>query len=49
MRKQSHSLQSKQIAQKNANKLSTLQMRKHSHSLQSRQIARKNANKLLSL
>ena len=49
MHKHSHSLQSKQIARKNANKLSSLQMRKHSHSLQSKQIARKNANKLSSL
>ena len=49
MHKHSHSLQSKQIARKNANKLSSLQMRKQSHSLQSKQIARKNANKLSSL
>ena len=49
MHKHSHSLQSKQIARKNAIKLSPLQMRKHSPSLQSKQIARKNTNKLSSL
>ena len=49
MHKHSHSFQSKQIARKNAIKLSPLQMRKHSHSLQSKQIARKNTNKLSSL